>query len=342
MYLRRFAELRSGKGYYTTSAAPVDDLSKGFTSSVNKVAAVKGFYWATDPDGTDQHELEVLFQRIEAAAMPAFAAMLDAKEGALPQRWPLPHDLRSAMAWWIAAQILRTTRQRARLDRLAAADGLDAPTEVGRYAKNHKHVSYVAEMIAAIAQIVFNKPWGIGFSDACLLTGDVPVAILNGQDEDDQAFAAWYDVLYLPLDPHRFLLMPGQHHLEEDSRKRVDHRLKLDGGFGLFFNDVIWAAADKLVFSDPDHDPLSDMVGKDRGPRLPAPGTGTEDSVPQYAIMYGVLNPNMTVERRWLTEHARPGDGPEDEEQDAGQVEQVHVDELERPAEDSGEEPART
>lgn len=51
-YLRRFAELRSGKGYYTTAAAPVNDLTKGFTPGLNKVGAAKGFYWATgsDPD----------------------------------------------------------------------------------------------------------------------------------------------------------------------------------------------------------------------------------------------------------------------------------------------------
>lgn len=304
MYLRRFAELRSGKGYYTTAAAPADDLARGFKPGVNKVAAIKGFYWASNPDGTDHHNLETLFQRIEAAAVPAFAAVLDDKEGALPRRWPLRNDLRIAMAWWIAAQILRTTRQRARLDQLAAAAAeLDAPTEVGRYSRNHPHVAYVAQQVAGLAHVIHNKPWCIGFSDVCLITGDVPVAILNGQDDQDQTFAAWYDVIYLPLDPHRFLLMPGIQDQEEDQRKRVEHRTKLDGGFGLFFNDVIWAAADRLVFWHPEHDPTGYMTGIDRGPRLPSPGTGTEDSVPQYAVMYGVLPPDMTVDRRWLAEH---------------------------------------
>ena len=285
-YLRRFAELRSGKGYYTTVAAPVYNLTKGFTPSLNQVGAVKGFYWATNPDGTDHHEMESLLQRIEDAALPAFRAMLDDKEGALPRQWPLPLDRRICMAWWIAAQILRTTRQRNRLEALADADPLDAPSDVGRFAKNHAHVAYIAQQLAGLARIVFEKPWCIGFSDACLLTSDVPVVILNGHDDPDQAFAAWYDTAYLPLDPHRFLLMPGQYLQEEDPLKRVDHREKLNGGLGIFFNTVIWAAADRQVFYPPDHDPIPHIAGRShQGPRLPPPGTADENSVPQYAIM---------------------------------------------------------
>jgi hypothetical protein len=315
-YLRRFAELRSGKGYYTTAAAPVDDLPRKFTPSLNKVGAVKGFYWTTKPDGTDHHEMEALLQRIEDAAIPAFQAMLDDKEGALPRTWPMSLDRRVCMAWWVAAQILRTTRQRSRLERLAGAEPLDAPPEVGRFAKNHTHIAYIAKQLAGLARIIFEKPWCIGFSDVCLLTSDVPVVILNSHDHPDQAFAAWYDEVYLPLDPHRFLLMPGQHLQEEDPLKRMDHREKLDGGLGTFFNDVIWAAADRQVFYHPEHDPIPMLVDRShQGPRLPSPGTADENSPPMYAISYGVLPPNMTVERRWLSEHPPPratGDGAED------------------------------
>jgi hypothetical protein len=316
-YLRRFAELRSGKGYYTTAAAPVGDLTKGFKPSLNKVGAVKGFYWATNPDGTDHHEMESILQRIEDAAIPAFRDMLDDKEGALPKQWPMPLDRRICMAWWIAAQILRTTRQRSRLESLAAADPLDAPSEVGRFTKNHAHITYISQQLAGLARIIFEKSWCIGFSDACLLTSDVPVVILNSHDHPDQAFAAWYDEVYLPLDPHRFLLMPGRHMQEQDPLKRVDHREKLDGGLGIFFNDVIWAAADRQVFYHPDHNPIPALADRSRqGPRLPAPGTADENSAPQYAISYGVLPPDMTVERRWLTEHPLPCDTKEAEQRD--------------------------
>lgn len=306
-YLRRFAKLRSGKGYYTTAAAPVDDLTRGFTPSLNKVGAVKGFYWATNPDGTDHHDMESFLKGIEDAAIPAFRAMLDDKEGALPRTWPMSTDRRVCMAWWIAAQILRTTRQRSRLDHLAVADPLDAPTEVGRFAKNHAHINYIAKQLGGLAGILFEKPWCIGFSDACLLTSDVPVVILNGQDDPDQTFAAWYDEVYLPLDPHRFLLMPGQHLQKEDPLKRSDHREKLDGGLGIFFNDAIFAAADKQVFYHPDHNPVPQLASRThQGPRLPQPGTADENSGPEYAISYGVLPRDMTVERRWLTEHPPP------------------------------------
>lgn len=309
MYLRRFAELRSGKGFYTTTASPVDDLTTEFTPSVNKVSAVKGFYWASSPDGSEHHEVESLLSQIESAATPAFRSMLDAKEGALPQQWPLPLDRRISMAWWIAAQILRTTRQRSRLDALAKADPLDRPAEVGRFAKNQPHLAFIGQQLAGLAQVLFEKPWCIGFSDVCLLTSDVPVVILNGQDDPDQTFAAWYDTVYLPLDPHRFLLMPGRQLQEEDRLKRVDHREKLDGGLGLFFNDAIWAAADRLVFYHPQHNPIPHTADRSsRGPRLPPPGTGDENRGPQYAISYGVLPPDFTVERRWLAEHPPPRD----------------------------------
>jgi hypothetical protein len=309
MYLRRFAELRSGKGFYTTTASPVDDLTTRITPSLNKVSAIKGFYWASNPDGSEHHDAESLLSRIESAATPAFQSMLDAKDGALPRQWPMTLDRRISMAWWIAAQILRTTRQRSRLDAMAKADPLDPPAEVGRFAKNHTHLAYIGQQLAGLAQVLFEKPWCIGFSDVCLLTSDVPVVILNGQDEPDQAFAAWYDTVYLPLDPHRFLLMPGRQLQEEDRLKRADHREKLDGGLGLFFNDAIWAAADRLVFYHPQHNPIAHFADKSgRGPRLPAPGTGGENGAPQYAISYGVLPPDLTVERRWLTEHPPPRD----------------------------------
>lgn len=35
-----------------------------------------------------------------------------------PGRWPLKAEERAAMAWWVAAQIVRTVRQRKRLQHL--------------------------------------------------------------------------------------------------------------------------------------------------------------------------------------------------------------------------------
>jgi len=303
-YLKRFAELRAGKGYYVT-AAPANDLTREFTPNVRNVAAVRGFYWASRPDGVDHHEVEVLLQKIEDAALPAFRLMLDDRDYALPTRWPLPEGHRVAMPWWMAAQVLRTTRQRARLEALRNADQLAAPGSVGRYGANHAHLHYMLRQMGAIAQRIYEKPWCAGLSDVCLLTSDVPVVILNGQDDPDQEFAMWFDDVFLPLDPHRFLLLPGQMLQKDDWRKRVDHRLKLDGGLGLFLNDAQWAAASRQVFFHPDHSPLAlDTKQPARGQRLPPPGAA--DQPPRYVIEYGVLPGDLSVSRRWLIEHAVP------------------------------------
>lgn len=299
-YLRRFAELRAGKGHYLRAAA-AEDLGREFTPNVRNVAAVRGFYWGSRPDGVDHHEVEVLLQKIEDSALPVFRLLLDDKHYALPTRWPLPASHRVAMSWWIAAQVLRTTRQRARLEALADAQQLAAPEPVGKYGENHAHLYYMLRQMAGLAQRIYETPWCAGFSDVCLLTSDVPVVILNGQDDPDQEFAVWFDNVYLPLDPHRFLFLPGDTLQSEDWRKRVDHRIKLDGGLGLFFNDATWAAASRQVFFHPAHNPLPLMTHRKLGPRLPHPSA--QEEPPRYAIEYRPIPSDLSVSRRWLTEH---------------------------------------
>jgi len=78
---------------------------------------VNGFYWGTDPEGVPQHTMEELMASVEKAAA-SFSAVLDTG-WALPERWPPTIDTRVRLSWWIAAQLLCTTRQRHRLDHLA-------------------------------------------------------------------------------------------------------------------------------------------------------------------------------------------------------------------------------
>ncbi|MEV7755868.1 hypothetical protein [Streptomyces griseofuscus] len=62
---------------------------------------------------------------------------------------------------------------------------------------------YILENIAALAAMLYDRPWGLGFSDMCLLASDVPVVVRNRPDEDDQILAvARSDVM-------RELLKPG-------------------------------------------------------------------------------------------------------------------------------------
>lgn len=302
MYLRRFAKERRGKGQFVT-AHPIDDLERSFDTNVRNIAAIKGFYWTTALDGEERHDAEHLLGRIETLAAPAFVEMLDHHDYALPPNWPLRSSTRERLAWWMAAQILRTTRQRDRLMHLLdATEGLPEPRRVRNAVARHAHIAYLASQLSRLAFVLHERPWGLGFSDACLATSDVPVVILNAHDNNEQVLAAAvFDVL-LPLDPHRFLLLPGSA-LQEDWRKRKDHRFKFDGGMGVALSEIIRDAADRHLFHHPDHVPVWTVNSEDR-PRLAKPWRGDDpERSPSYYLSYEVLPDEYGVERRWLIEH---------------------------------------
>lgn len=309
-YLRRFARKARGKAHQIV-AAPAEDLDGTFLTSVRNVAAVNGFHWGTDPDGLPHHTAEQLMTSIEKSAAPAFNEILDTA-WALPERWPPTLNNRVRLSWWIAAQILRTTRQRHRLQHQLVCRGGDSglvealDPSVGpihRFARNNPHLAFVTENLAPLAAIVAGKPWGIGFSDACLPTSDAPVVVMNGQDSEDQLLSVLCWDLLVPLDPHRFLLMPAPGS-QEDPRTLSDHRVKFDGGLGLVVWELVWGAADEHVFWHPDHVPHAlEMSPRGRGPRLPRPWAGDTHEPPQMIMQYAAMAPGTTVERRWLDEH---------------------------------------
>lgn len=304
MYLRRFAATpRSGKGHFIV-ARPVEDPSAAFDTNVRNMAAVKGFYWSANADGTRaEHGMEVLLGRIESRSAPAFSAVLEDHNYALPRRWPLSQQLRERIAWWIAAQILRTTRQRDRLVHLLAnTKGLHIPKSVAKAAAANAHIAFITAQLARLATVIYDRPWGIGFSDSCLATSDVPVVLLHEHDADDQILAAAISDIVLPLDPHRFLYLPGATALS-DRQKRLDHRLKLDGSLGLFVSEILRDAADRYILHHPLHEPPWLDHLHDARPRLPRPWRAEEHSAPEYYVSYAVLPSDVTVERRWLSEH---------------------------------------
>jgi hypothetical protein len=235
---------------------------------------------------------------IEGEAAPAFRYILDKgshpADNALPDRWPLRADVRSAVAWWMAAQILRTARQRERLNTLQT-ESLSLPRGLAR---NNHHLEYIAKQIAPLAFLLTTRPWGVGFTNLCLYTSDVPVQIINGQDDNDQLKAASYWDIYLPLDPHRFLYLPGSMHSDHPRLMR-DHTINLPGGLAMALNDLVIENAHRHVFFHPEHDPRAKMHAK-----LIAGAVKRRSASPSESVLvYDAMPPGTGIERRWLDRH---------------------------------------
>ncbi|UGQ10460.1 DUF4238 domain-containing protein [Yinghuangia sp. ASG 101] len=305
MYLRRFAAHRPGAKGHFTRARHVTAMDKPFLVNVRNVASKKGFHRGVGADGVEHDDTEKIMTRIETAAAPVLSTILDDQRHALIPRWPLRTPERMRLAWLIAAQLLRTKRQRRRVNHLISTAGgetLPAPGNVKSFAANNPHLHYIAENLGVLAAVIHARPWGLGFSSACLATGDTPAVILNGHDAPDQLAAAAYWDIVLPLDPHRVLILPGIG-MRDHPAKHNDHRLTLPGGIGLMLPQVAYDAADSQVFQHPDHDPFRLLLPD--GPRLPEPDQDTGDGLgPQYLITYDALPPHLTIDRRWVTEHA--------------------------------------
>lgn len=305
MYLRHFAEHRARR-QYELRVRRLDKPDTTFPAAPSAIGAEHGFYWGTTIDGVPHHACEELFTSLEGNAETALKMILDDKDWALTPQWPLPSEQRSALSWWMAAQILRTTRQRKRLSHTqsSSGDAADLPADIARIAANNPHLHYIVENIAVLALVLHNRPWGLGFSDMCLLTSDVPVVIWNRPDADDQVLAVAQSDIMLPLDPHRLLFLPSPSAQLDDPYKRRDHLLHVTGAVGMALVEIAYDVADQFVVHHPRHDPW--LHWKPDGPRHPRPWAGEDHSSPQYALQYSVFPSDRNIERRWSIEHPPP------------------------------------
>ncbi|MFH9969478.1 DUF4238 domain-containing protein [Streptomyces mirabilis] len=302
MYLRHFAQHRARR-QYELRARRIDKLDLPFPVMTASIGAEVGFYWGTTLDGKAHHACEELFTLLEGQAETVLKTLLDDRDWALTPHWPLAPAPRSALAWWMAAQVLRTTRQRKRLAHLhPPAEADDAlPEEIARFAANNPHLNYIVSNIAAMAAALYGRPWGLGFSDMCLLTSDVPVAIWNRPDEEDQLLALAHSDVMLPLDPHRLLFLPNPRQRMHDPSKRTDHLLHVSGALGMALVDVAFDVADEFVVYHPQHDPWEHWSPS--GPRQPKPWAGEPHSAPEYLMEYPVFQAHLNIESRWTKEH---------------------------------------
>lgn len=305
MYLSRFANERAGGPQ--VRAATVEALEEDFVVSTRKVGAEKAFYWGSGPDGIPTHDMEAFLTSLEGEAATAFRRILDKgkrpTDNAFPDRWPPAAETRVALAWWLAAQLIRTAPQRERLWRLHGDDPLEPPRSLRRADLHH---AYIVQAVAPLAAVIYARPWGFGFTNLCLLTSDAPVQVLNARDDDDPLATATFWDIYVPLDPHRFLYLPGEIHANQRNLMR-DHRINLPGGLAIPLNYEVIKSAHRHVIWHPQHDPRSRINLDDaravRRSRQAKAGTGT-------ILRYTALNDDFGVERRWLSTHVWESDEP--------------------------------
>ncbi|MFI6440126.1 DUF4238 domain-containing protein [Streptomyces sp. NPDC050759] len=291
---------------YELRVRRLENPDKAFPAMTTAIGAERGFYWGTTIDGVPHHECEELFTALEGNAEAVLKVILDDKDWALTPNWPLTPEQRGALSWWMAAQILRTTRQPKRLAHTQppSVQEADVPDNIAWITANNPHLRYIVENIAILAPVLYNRPWGLGFSDMCLLTSDVPVVVWNRPDADDQVLAVAQSDIMLPLDPHRLLFLPSPAEQLTDPRKRTDHLLHVEGAVGKALVEVAYDVADQFVIHHPRHDPW--LHWKPNSPRQPRRWAGEEHSALQYALQYPVFLPNRNIERRWTIEHPPP------------------------------------
>jgi Protein of unknown function (DUF4238) len=312
MYLRRFAIERSGGPQ--VRAASIEAPEKDFNVSTRNVGAEKSFYWGSGPDGVPTHDMEAFLTGIEGEAATAFRRILDKgklpTDNAFPDRWSPTAETRVAIAWWVAAQLIRTAPQRERLWRLHGDNPLEPPRSLRRADLHH---AYIVQAVAPLAALIYARPWGFGFTSLCLLTSDTPVQVLNAREDDDPLVTAAYWDIYVPLDPHRFLYLPGQMHASQGRLMR-DHRINLPGGLAIPLNHEVIETAHRHIIWHPQHDPRSRLNLDDaqaiRRSRRTHGGTGT-------VLHYTALDDDFGVERRWLHTHTWESDLPTGTTEDA-------------------------
>lgn len=307
MYLRRFAEPRFGKvKKYLLTAVPAEHPDQSFTAEVGNVAVEGNFHWYTDGDGSRHHEVERLMTRIEGGATGAFASMLDGPS-AFPTRWPLRPGLRKWLALWMSAQFLRTVQKRGwladRADPPVAAVDAVADRKLADASRVNAHLDYLNTHLGSLAAFLYARPWCLGITGACLRTGDSPMVSfdVNHRDRIYEQIAV-FD-LALPLDSHRFLLLPCDRLRRDDPRKRMDHLTNDPGVLGPAIGGLVYDWSHRHVFHHPAHYPFAFPAGLDA--RMPERRDSAAGGGPQAFLGgYDVLPPGSQVDRRWLTNHA--------------------------------------
>lgn len=268
MYLKNFANDKNVLNVHS-----VADISKPFPATVGRIAAIKGFYWGLGPNGTQGNNMEGLLCDIEDGAAPTLRMLMRDGTGEKIS-WPLLPNTsvegscpKTELSWWIAAQMLRTTRQRNRLNYLVGGEPIRGG-KANNFSSNNVHLQYIYEHIRSLAYLIYRRPWGFGLSHSDLITSDSPVVMFYGHDDEDQISAFMRTDIVVPLSYDRLLLLPGPDSIDAGLNEK-DHVFEIDSQTGDHINQIIFDSADRFVFSHPEH--AWDHSGVSLETRLPTP-----------------------------------------------------------------------
>lgn len=290
MYLKRFAVERSNGHWQLITQRKPD--TKRIPLKVSRVSSVQNFYWGLGPTGAVGHQMEEFLYGLEDAATPVFSAMLDTKDKK-PSAWPLSRGDKRVVAEWIAAQVLRTMRQR---KRLAYLDFGKSKSEAVLKDQNVTdfHLQYMRRNIPLLTSEILARPWGFGFSATGLITGDSPVVMLNGHDDDNQVNSFANCTVVLPLDSKRLLILPSEKLRRRDPKKRNDHLFKLSEGAGWGMNQALYGAAERTVYYHPEleFDSASLVQGFDISTLW---GVSEKASAPHFDLDYRVMKKHEDI-----------------------------------------------
>lgn len=256
--------------------------------SAKDATVERDFYLAEDQQGNLVEGMENLLAEIETSAATAIHQVVDERE------WPVPANVRIAIAMWAAAQHLRTPAVRragndiadtmlklqiaaggkpelrrileaeagAPVSDLEVDETWDLLTDFEDYqVKTHpnEHLRSMAELLPGTAQMFHDRSWTfVRFERKAIITTDAPVVLLPTVDHPQYLGVGLVTAggVLVPLDRRVALLMgePG-----------TDDRLLIGTAKGArALNQNLAIRARRCVFHHPEDDPLRDI-------RLPEP-----------------------------------------------------------------------
>jgi hypothetical protein len=253
--------------------------SRRHLESVKSATVVNDFYTLSDSEGQPSDAYEQWLATVESAAIPAFKAILQ------ENRWPLPRDLKLALAQWAAVQYLRTPMHRQTLDEtknflaklhvgingkaklksdMQIAFGRDVTDdEVNRQwqwftrpegpdlkVSTLDHVESINALAGGTGAMFADKSWSLlRFERRRLVTSDNPVTLVPDLHRpQDSVGLINAEHIMLSLDRRTAIIMAQLF--------GPDIEMPASTHFAKYVNTIVALGAHRVIYHHPDDDPL--------------------------------------------------------------------------------------